>query len=169
MRLRDERGANLVEFALVLPILTLLIFGIAEFGFAFNNYISLRNGVREGARQAVVANFGTNNSCTVTGYGGTGDTRSLVCLTKSRIGLDDSKTRVKVYFPSSYAVGNSVIVCAEYPVNSVTKLFQPFLSNKVLRAKTEMRIEQTAPVTSDFGTAASETSQSSSSPWSGCP
>jgi len=147
----------------------MIVFGIAEFGFAFNNYISLRNGVREGARQAVVASFGTDNSCTVTGYGGTGDTRRLMCLTKSRVGLDNSKTRVKVYFPNGYTVGQSVVVCAEYPVSSVTKLFQPMLNGKVLKAKTEMRIEQTGQQLSDFPAGGSETSQSSSSPWSGCP
>jgi len=167
-RARSERGASLVEFALVLPILCLLVFGIAEFGIAFNNYIAIRNGVREGARQAVVARFGSDSTCTVTGYGGSGDTRSLMCLTKGRTGLDNSKMRLKVTFPNGYAVGNSVVVCAEYPVESITKLFQPILGSRVLHAKTEMRIEQTANPSSDFGTAASETSQSSSNPWSGC-
>jgi hypothetical protein len=125
--------------------------------------------VREGARQAVVASFGSDASCSSTGYGGAGDTRKLMCLTKSRVGLDNTKTRVKVYFPNSYTVGNSVMVCAEYPVSSVTKLFQPFLSNKVLKAKTEMRIEQTANPASDFGANANETSQSAGAPWTGCP
>jgi Flp pilus assembly protein TadG len=47
---RGERGANLVEFALVLPLLVLLLAGVADFGRAFNNYIIITNASREGAR-----------------------------------------------------------------------------------------------------------------------
>jgi hypothetical protein len=49
---RDERGQNLVEFALLLPILLILLMGIMQFGLIFNAYVTLNNAVREGARQA---------------------------------------------------------------------------------------------------------------------
>jgi Flp pilus assembly protein TadG len=49
---RGERGANLVEFALVLPLLVLLLAGVADFGRAFNNYMIITNASREGARYA---------------------------------------------------------------------------------------------------------------------
>lgn len=45
-----ERGANLVELALILPFLLLLIAAIADFGRAFNSYIVINNAAREGAR-----------------------------------------------------------------------------------------------------------------------
>ena len=51
---RDERGANLVEFALVLPLLLLLILGIIEFGYLFAQYNEVRHGAHEGARLAAV-------------------------------------------------------------------------------------------------------------------
>jgi Flp pilus assembly protein TadG len=50
---RDERGdhgAAAVEFALVLPILVLLVGGIIDFGFAFNAQVSLTHAAREGVR-----------------------------------------------------------------------------------------------------------------------
>ena len=47
---RDERGAVVVEFALVLPLLVLFVFGIVEFGRAYNAKIELTSAVREGAR-----------------------------------------------------------------------------------------------------------------------
>lgn len=50
MRRKTEEGAAAVEFALILPILALLIFGIIEFGFAFNTQISLTQAAREGVR-----------------------------------------------------------------------------------------------------------------------
>ena len=47
---RDERGASLVEFALVLPILLMFLLGITTGGAAYNKKISITNAVREGAR-----------------------------------------------------------------------------------------------------------------------
>jgi len=51
-----DRGAAMVEFALVLPILLLLTLGIINFGYLFGQQLSLNQAVREGARAAVVAN-----------------------------------------------------------------------------------------------------------------
>ena len=52
--MKNERGASAVEFALILPILVILVFGIIEFGIAYNNYISITHAAREGARLAAV-------------------------------------------------------------------------------------------------------------------
>jgi Flp pilus assembly protein TadG len=49
-RRRDERGAAVVEFALILPVLVLFVFGIVEFGRAYSARIQLTAAVREGAR-----------------------------------------------------------------------------------------------------------------------
>jgi Flp pilus assembly protein TadG len=51
---RDEAGAALVEFALVLPILLVLLFGLVDFGKAFNYWIDETHLANEGARWAVV-------------------------------------------------------------------------------------------------------------------
>lgn len=51
---RGESGAAAVEFALILPVLALLTFGIINFGWWFGQYLSLNQAVREGARRAVV-------------------------------------------------------------------------------------------------------------------
>ena len=47
-----ERGAGLAEFALVLPILIVVIFGVFEFGIAFNRAQAVEAAAREGARLA---------------------------------------------------------------------------------------------------------------------
>lgn len=47
---RGDGGAAAVEFALLLPFLLLLLFGIIEFGRAYNMQISLTHGAREGVR-----------------------------------------------------------------------------------------------------------------------
>lgn len=51
---RDDRGAAAVEFALVVPILLLILIGIINFGFVFAQQISLNNAARQAARYAVV-------------------------------------------------------------------------------------------------------------------
>ena len=52
--IKNEKGASAVEFALILPILIMLVFGIFQFGIAYNNYIALTHAAREGARLAAV-------------------------------------------------------------------------------------------------------------------
>lgn len=51
---RNERGQALVEFAIVLPMLLLLLLGIVDFARAWNVYEVLTDAAREGARVAVV-------------------------------------------------------------------------------------------------------------------
>ncbi|MDQ0619795.1 Flp pilus assembly protein TadG [Arthrobacter globiformis] len=50
----SERGAAAVEFALLVPILIVLVFGIMEFGRAYSVQMSLANAAREGARSMAI-------------------------------------------------------------------------------------------------------------------
>jgi Flp pilus assembly protein TadG len=52
---RGESGQALVEFAVVLPILALLVIGLIQMGLAFYNYLTLTDAVRTAARAAAVA------------------------------------------------------------------------------------------------------------------
>jgi Flp pilus assembly protein TadG len=49
----DNRGQATVELALILPVILVVLFGIAEFGRAFSDYLTLQHAVREGARSGV--------------------------------------------------------------------------------------------------------------------
>ena len=53
---RPESGAALVEFAVLAPLLALLLLGIIEFGYLFAQYNEVRHAAREGARYAAVSN-----------------------------------------------------------------------------------------------------------------
>ena len=52
---RSESGQAMVEFAIVAPLLLVLVFGIIQFGIVFNHYMTLTDAVRAGARQAAVS------------------------------------------------------------------------------------------------------------------
>ena len=58
-RARGDRGAAAVEFALIAPILFLLVFGIIDFGLLINSQSTASNAAREGAR---VASLGGNTA-----------------------------------------------------------------------------------------------------------
>jgi len=59
MSVMSERGAELVEFAIVLPVLLLITMGIVDFGFMFQRYVVLTNAAMEGARVAVLPGYTT--------------------------------------------------------------------------------------------------------------
>jgi Flp pilus assembly protein TadG len=62
-RKRSDSGQAIVEFALVLPVLLLLVFGIIKMGTVYLHYISLTEAVRDGARQLSVER-GQPSPCT---------------------------------------------------------------------------------------------------------
>src|SRR5687768_13452864 len=55
-RLKDAKGSNIVEMALVLPLLFLLTFSIVDFASMFYVYLALENGVSQAARYSVTGN-----------------------------------------------------------------------------------------------------------------
>jgi len=54
MRLKNKRGIASIEFALILPILLVLLFGIIELSLILYNKAMLTNASREGARAGIV-------------------------------------------------------------------------------------------------------------------
>jgi hypothetical protein len=54
---RSERGSQLIEFGLVLPLLLLVVLGIMDFGLLFQKYEAVTNAAREGARIAALDGY----------------------------------------------------------------------------------------------------------------
>lgn len=61
---KDESGAAALEFALVLPILLLILFGIISYGYIFSVRQALTQAAAEGARAAAVASTGQTTKAT---------------------------------------------------------------------------------------------------------
>jgi hypothetical protein len=124
-----------VEFALVSSVLFLLLFGIIQYGLYFNDSLNTRQGVREGARKAVVENFAFATGCS-TGA----NSQQLRCSTAKDIGAVSGDAYVKVT-ASSWAKGSPVKVCAMVHSDGVIGLL-PMPNGGWILSKTEMSIEQ---------------------------
>jgi hypothetical protein len=157
-RARGGRGAALVEFALILPILAMLIFGIIDFGKLFNDWQQLRQGVRQAAREGAVTNFASPPPCTLTGFTGSAEMQALACKVKGKAGLGDG-IRVGFWLPDSgvtpkaWSSGGTLRVCAMAPAESLTGITRPFLNGKVYTARVDIRIEQDLATNQSFGEA----------------
>jgi len=55
-RVRDSRGTNLLEAAIITPLLLVLTFGIVDFASLFYVYLALENGVAQASRYGVTGN-----------------------------------------------------------------------------------------------------------------
>lgn len=63
---KKASGQELVEFALVLPLLLLLVFGAVDLGRLFHAYITISNAAREGARYGIIYPEDTAGILTIT-------------------------------------------------------------------------------------------------------
>ena len=60
---RDDSGATLVEFAIILPVFALMLFGMIQFGLAFAGWDELRNAVQTSARVEANSGVTSNPNC----------------------------------------------------------------------------------------------------------
>ena len=126
---RGQDGAAAVEFALLLPLLVLLLFGFIQFGLAFNTRIQATNAAREAARQAVVGIDDWND------VGGV----QFWQIVRDRAGVSSISN---CSFTTEDVVGGTLTVKFDFPL----KLVIPFLPSppswQTGTAQASMRIEQ---------------------------
>ena len=142
---RGDAGASAVEFALVAPVLFLILFGIVDYGIWFADSISARQAVRDGARRGVVETFGTCAGATG------GDLGTLACTTRGAMEPISGTTYLKVTVAlapggaggQTWAVGRTLRVCAMTQHTALMPLV-PFPSDGISRTKVEMPIEHAA-------------------------
>jgi Flp pilus assembly protein TadG len=126
IELRSEQGQSLTEFALALPILALLLFAVIQFGIVFNNYVTLVDATRAGARKGAVGREQGNPSGAVVAE----VKASARDLNQSQLGVTVSST----WQPSS-----DVTVTATYPYR--ISLLGLVVKSGNLRSQTTERVE----------------------------
>jgi hypothetical protein len=129
---RSESGASLVEFAMVLPLLLVLVFGIMESGWLFAQLTETRNAAREGARLAVV-DFGTATqvaieTCNRAVLSSDGAVVTIESSGDVTDPIGDPSAAVKVTITNTY--------------DSITGFLDQFFQGASLDAEVTMRIER---------------------------
>jgi Flp pilus assembly protein TadG len=104
LSLRSEHGQAATEMALILPILAAILLGIAQFGILFNNYITLTDATRAGARKAAVSRFAGDQGAA-----------AVTAVRAAASNLTPSKLDVSVTSDNWKVPGSEVIVTATYP------------------------------------------------------
>jgi hypothetical protein len=85
---RTEQGAELIEMAIVTPLLLLLVMGIVDFGFLFQRYVVLTNAAVEGARVATLPGYTTIDAQErVEAYASDGGVPGLVTVVAAPVSL----------------------------------------------------------------------------------
>lgn len=113
-----RRGQSLVEFALVLPLLVLIVFGVLDLGRAFYALITITNAAREGARYGIT-NLDLSHGMSL------GERDLIISGTKDEIANTDfaiDKTKLVVdptCDPYPCAAGGALRVDVTYPFNSI--------------------------------------------------
>lgn len=131
-RAKGDGGAALVEFAFVIPILFLLIFGVMEFGWAFQQNMDVRHGARETSRLAAV-NFGT----------GTGTAQSDSFLSEGCDRMDEDSNTTMVAETDGTASGSRITITVTRPLDTLTGFLDFALGGKTLSSEVDTRAERT--------------------------
>lgn len=116
----------MTEFALVLPLLVVLLFGIIQFGITFNNYISLTDAVRAGAREGATSR---NDPDPVAS--------TVAMVKKAATDLDPADLQISV--TSSWVPYEDVVVSASYPYS--IKLLGVTIKEGRMNSTTTERVE----------------------------
>jgi Flp pilus assembly protein TadG len=129
-RKKNEHGQAMVEFAVILPVLLLILFAILQFGVVFNNYIQVTAAAREGARKAAVSRtLGTSAA----------ESAATTSAKGAAPGLKQSS--ITVSFPNSptFAQGSDVAVKVTYPY--AISIIGLVVASGNLSSTTTMRVE----------------------------
>ncbi|HZQ16789.1 MAG TPA: TadE/TadG family type IV pilus assembly protein [Gaiellaceae bacterium] len=104
--IRNEKGQAMVEFAMVAPILFLILFAIFQYGIAFMHSVTLTDAVRAGARKAAVSRSAADP---------VGATKSAILGAASDLDTTTLSSRITVTPNPGWQAGGSVTVAATYP------------------------------------------------------
>ena len=140
-RLKLQAGSNIVEFALILPLLLVLVFGIIDFGLALFDKAVITNASREGARAGMVFSVPRLTDDQIRAVVQTYAGNYLV--TFGTPNLQTTITRVDVDgLGGNMSSGDTLSVTVEYPYNYlVMNKLIPALGSLNLSSTSVMRYE----------------------------
>ena len=164
-RTRRERGAAALEFGLISPLVFAMLFGTITYGLWFNDSLNMRQGLREAARQGVVANYGSQSSCGMTySIAPSANVQKLMCTAQSGVGAMTGETSIKVLLPGGWVRGQELVVCGMVHADRLPGLV-PLPNDRIIRWSSRMSIETTTPGQVEAG---GEETPPAGATWSWC-
>lgn len=162
---RRDRGAAALEFGLIAPIVFAVLFGTITYGLWFNDSLNLRQGLREAARQGVVARYGSTDSCGMS-YAATpsSNVKKLMCKAQDQVGAMTGETYVKVRLPGGWVRGQQLVVCGMVKADRLPGLV-PLPEDRMIRWSSRMSIEKVALGQTETG---GEETPPAGSTWTWC-
>ncbi len=142
----NEGGASLVEFALLVPLLILLVFGMVEASWLFAQNLDVRHGAREGIRLAAV-NFPEGPPPN----GGVRTDANRDALVAEICDRMQTTTGAQITLNSMGAIGDSATATVEITGDTLTGLLDAFFGSLTLNSTVESRLEQAATWTNTAG------------------
>jgi hypothetical protein len=118
-RNRREGGASLVEFALILPLLTLFLFGIVQFGLAYDRKQSINSAAREGARMAAIPDDTVNYASIENRVNASFDSLVSGTVDSVTIGIFNATDPPEALPVETFGVGNTESPCKDHPGKTV--------------------------------------------------
>ncbi len=148
-RPRGERGAVAVEFALIVPLLMLLVFGIMEFGYMLNRDTVVSNASRDGARVASLGGQYTEIMTSITqelAQSGIPTTAPATVITIDCLKPDGTIPCNVAGNPATYnslaASGATAIISVTYNYAWITPVISSIMGTSTsLGQTTQMRVE----------------------------
>ena len=110
--LRSERGSNMIEMALVFPMLAIATVAVMDFSLAMWSQHALAHAAREGARYATI--------------GQATDAQIIDVVQAAAVGLDVADDDVKIQWDPDHQPGSTVSIVVSYPFDPLT----PFVARK---------------------------------------
>jgi Flp pilus assembly protein TadG len=124
--MKSEKGQSLVEFALVLPVLILILLAIVDFGRVYHVYLTIDHAGREAARAASIGKDDTNIKSTAVNYA------SSINLTTGQVSISPTGSR---------SSGVEATITITYPITFLTPMIGGIVGPLTLTDTTTMRVE----------------------------
>ena len=146
---------SLVEFALILPLFALMLFGMIDFGLVVGGFISLRNQVNAAGRDVAISQ--SPAACA-------GNANPVLCIATHTIRTTElgaaGTVEVAVDFPdwnpatgeTVPTAGQPVVICARATLHSTTGMTSAILNGRAMQATTEtvLEVDPSAPANNDW-------------------
>lgn len=138
-RAKGDKGVALVEFAIVMPLLFLIIFGVIEFGNAFFQSSDVRHGARETSR-LVAVNYDPTIPSACSSVAAPNQ-QSCAIIVEACLRMDAGSATTVSFTSTGKAVGDTATITVSKPLQTLTGFLDSFIGGKTLSSAIDTRLE----------------------------